>query len=138
VREPRPPLASVHAELLEPLSEVAGQSRRAPLLVVEDDHADAPGLPVASGAEQGPAGPAGAAAELLEDPGNVAPGPRAEEDERDVEVLGRDDPDVAGRPELAPLPRDEPLPGLGGERKSDEETKPRIAFQARGRSRARQ
>jgi hypothetical protein len=138
VRQPRAGLAPVHAERLEPLPHVAGEPGRAADLILADEHPDAPGLAVAHRSERRPVRPSRAPAQLVEDPRHVDSGPRAEEDERDVEVLGRDDADVRDATERARLPVDEPLARLGRDRESDEEAKSRIAFQARGRRRARQ
>src|SRR5436190_17516182 len=51
VGQPGPLLRLVDAESLEPLVQINGQPRRAPVLVGEDEHADAAGLLVANGPE---------------------------------------------------------------------------------------
>ena len=105
--KPFPCLAPVDAERLEPRLEVAGERRRAASLVLEDEHPDAPRLAVPHGHEPRRLGDAaGRGAERLDDPGQFACRPVAEERERDVEMLARDDTDVGG--EVLPLP--------GGER----------------------
>ena len=51
MRKPPPSFALVHPEALESLPHTAGEPGRMVVLVVQDDHADAPRLPVSHGPE---------------------------------------------------------------------------------------
>ena len=90
MRQPRPPLAAVDAEPLEPLAaRSAASAVAAPPTSVVDDHPDAPRLAVARRAAARP----GAAsrpppASSRGDRGQLVRRPRAEEGERDVQVPG--------------------------------------------------
>jgi hypothetical protein len=101
MRQPRTSLTAVDTEKLQTLLHVAGQKRRRPSVVLEDEHADAPRLAIPSGREsdlsRGPRG----IAQRLDDRVELTRRPVAEERERDVQVLASDEPYV---PELLPLP----------------------------------
>src|SRR5581483_471099 len=95
VRQPSALLRLVDAEPLEPPEDVAGHGSRALLGVVEDEHADAPRLPVRARREHDLPGASRRAVELLGDlrhlPGRSVP----EEGERDVQVAAGNDAGVA-------------------------------------------
>ena len=112
VREPGPVLAAVEPELLEGAVEPPGEGRRAAALVGEGEHPHAPRLPVVAEVQvRRFRGTGGRLPErrcdCLQIPGRL----RAEERQRDVQVLGRDD---SARPELAQLPRDEAVDDVSG------------------------
>ena len=86
VRQPGPPLAPVQPSSSRRAA-AARRARAAPALVLEHEHPDAPRLAVAAGADRTVAG-AAAAPERAADAGDVAGRARAEERERDVQVLG--------------------------------------------------
>jgi hypothetical protein len=136
VRKPGAPLPFVHAQALEPRGEPIGEAAGAAVLVVQDDHADAAGLAVASRGEDRPLRLARGGAELADDSRNVARRAAAEEGEREVEVLGGDDSGVTDAGERLPLPGGEALDGVVGERESEEETKALTGAHVRPRRRA--
>src|SRR5579862_9342903 len=71
VREPGTPLAPVHPEPLQALLDVLGQGCGRASGVPEDDHADAPRLPIADGAELDAARPGGCLPKLAGDRRNL-------------------------------------------------------------------
>src|SRR6266511_1870688 len=96
VRQPWTVLALVHAELFQPPVEVAGELRRALLLVVEDEHADASRLAVPAQGQAGWPRSGGSVPQRSRDRLDLGDGPVPEERQRDVNVPGRDDPHVSG------------------------------------------
>jgi hypothetical protein len=119
VREPRPLFGLVHAEPVKSLVNLAGEFRRCPFVVVEDEHPDAARLAVAVLAEHDrPCGGCGGL-QLSPDRLDVARGPGAEEGQGDVEVVARNEPMLAGRKER--LPGDEAPDHVLGQGKSAKE-----------------
>jgi hypothetical protein len=131
VREPGPALARVRAEALEPPLQVLGEGGGAAVLVAEHEHADAPRLAVALCGEARPRGRAGGVAQGCREGGELGARPAAEERERDVQVLGRDDPPRAGERPL--LPCGEGVGRVRGKANAEEEPKALIAPDASGR-----
>ena len=116
MREPGTGLADVEPERLEPLVQTDCQRRGPPLLVVEDEHADAAGLAVAAHPEHDRARDARRGrTESPADSLDVARGAVSEEREREVQALGRDDPAAV---QLGVLPGDERGDRLGGSRRA--------------------
>jgi hypothetical protein len=83
--------------------QVCGERRSAPLLVGEQEHADASGLAIGPHFEQWPPRRLGSLLKLACDPRHVGRLPPAQEGERDVNACPRDD-SPAGAPELGKLP----------------------------------
>jgi hypothetical protein len=133
VREPGPTLARVRPEALEPPLQVLGEGGGTPVLVAEHEHADAPRLAVALGGEARPLGRVGGFAQGRCECRELAARPAAEEGERDVQVLGWDDPPRAGERPL--LPRGERVAGVRGKANAEEEPKALIAPDVTGRRR---
>lgn len=101
--KPVPALAAVDAEPLQPLLEVGSERTCPARLVVEDEHPDAPRLAVAHRREARPLlHPGGSLTERRDDRGQLAGRPVAEEGERDVQVLARDDSELAGQVRVLP------------------------------------
>jgi len=109
VRQPPPTLALVDAERLETGVQVVRQGAGAFALVVEHEHADAPGLAIAVQREERPLGGFRGAAQGSEDPLELVHSPVAEERERGVQILPGNEARVRHLPELAALPVHEPV-----------------------------
>jgi hypothetical protein len=137
VREPRPPLGLVDADLLEPAGEIVRERGCSPTFVVEHDHPDAPRLAVAARAKERPDGGGGGGSHLRGDRPDLAGRPRSEERERDVEVRRRNETRVTGAGERPALPGDEALDDALGERECEEEAEPFTALHVRPSKRAR-
>jgi hypothetical protein len=137
VRKPRAPLGLVDAEACETPREVVREERRAPPVVLEHEHADAPRLAIAGGGEHGLLRLASGGAHLAGDRSDVVGWAPAAEHEGDVEVLAADDPRVANAGERLPLPGGEALDGVVGERESEEETEALTGAHVSPRRRAR-
>jgi hypothetical protein len=131
VREPGPTLARVRVETLEPPLQILGEGGGAAVLVAEHEHADASRLAVALGGEARLLGGAGGVAQGRREGGELGARPAAEERERNVQVLRRDDPPRAG--ELPLLPCGECVGGVRGKANAEEEPKALIAPDASGR-----
>src|SRR5581483_3554841 len=95
MRQPRPALAPVDGERLQARLDVVRERRRECALVVEDEHPDAARLAVALEAEPQAARTRGGVAQRADDRLQLPCRPVAEEGERDVQVLARDDADAA-------------------------------------------
>lgn len=100
MRKPAPPLALVHPHALQPVEEVLGEAVGPFGAILQDEHADAPGLPITVGKQMDRLGLRRGLAHRLDDRPQLDVRAVPEERERDVQVLARDD---------APLPE---LPGL--------------------------
>ena len=87
MREPWAALRSVQPEPLETTLQPAGEGRRPPARIVEDEHADGAGLAVAHGLEVERIRPGCLLAERMQDGLERAPWPSAQEGERGVEAL---------------------------------------------------
>lgn len=124
-------LALVDAELLEPQHEAACEEVRVARLVLgEDDHADPDGLPVAQSPKGRAPGLPGRSPHRAGDRLSLRGRSAAEEGERDVQVIAREDADAVRARDLPLLPGDEALDGGLGEAKGDEEPKALIAGNA--------
>src|SRR5205085_2267560 len=100
--------------------------------IVEDEHRDAPRLPVAGrGETQIRRGVGRGRPQLLDNCPKLARRARAEESERDVQVSPRDDPDTA---QVRSLPGLERIEDALGEAQREEEAQPLIALHAIRRS----
>jgi hypothetical protein len=121
VREPLAALALVDAESFEALPDTFRQPCSPPLLVVEDDHADAPSFPIAARIEQERTGVGRGLAQRCPDRFDVGSRASAEERERDVEVPSGDDANALTLGQLFALPRKEPFERLVGEAQPHEE-----------------
>src|SRR5215207_3172228 len=126
--EPRTTLAPVDADRLEPLVELPRDPGCAVVPVLENEHADAPRLAVPEGSERRSGRALGARSQGVDDRRQIGARSRAQERERDVEILSRDNPPG----EVLSLPPDDPLDGAGGEGEAAEESKAIIAFDASG------
>jgi hypothetical protein len=131
VRQPRPPLRLVHAEPVEPVVEITRQLSSGTVLVVEHEHPDAARLPVAAFAKDDRPRPGCGRFELGPNRLDLVERPRAEEGERDVEVLAPDGSIRTGRQE--PLPGDEAVEHVLGQGESAEEPDRVIALDATSR-----
>src|SRR5436190_2513863 len=130
MRQPPPPLRLVHVKRLQAAVEVARNARGAAVLVVEDEHPDAPRLAVPANVEHGPRGADSRAAQTGCD---VTEPPRAcvaEKRERDVDVLARHDPHVVDAGEDGPLPHGEPLENVVSDPQGAEQPDPFIRNEA--------
>lgn len=121
VREPLAALALVDAESFEALPDSFRQPCSPPLLVVEDDHADAPSFPIAARIEQERTGVGRGLAQRCPDRFDVGSRAAAEERERDVEVPSRDAANARTLWQVLSLPRKEPFERLVGEAQTHEE-----------------
>jgi len=120
VWQPRPLLGVVDAELLETRVQVSGETRRPARLVGEAEHADAAGLAVAIGLEDDwtldrSCGGAQRLGDGLQLSGRTA----AQEGEREMQMLTRDEPSAGG--ELGLLPAAEEIEDLARQRERAEE-----------------
>jgi hypothetical protein len=131
VRQPRTPLGFVHAEPMEPPVEVTRQLSRRTVLVVEHEHPDGARFSVAAFAKDDRSRPGCGRFELGLDLLDLAGRPRAEEGERDVEVVAPDGPIRTGR--QARLPGDEAVEHVFGQGESAEEPDRVIALDATSR-----
>ncbi len=118
MRKPGPGLPPVDAEPLQTREEVVRERRTVPLVVVADEHPDAPRLAVAPHGEDGLPSAVCGLAQGPHDGLEVVGRPRAEEGQGEVQVLGRNDPRAA---ELPRLPGEEGLDRLLGEAERTEE-----------------
>ncbi len=135
MREPRPLLALVDPERLQPV-EQAGRKRGAGVLaVVEDEHPDASRLAVAPELEDHLARVERGFSECAGDGPDLSDGSRPEEGEGGVEVRPSDAPGVG---KLLVLPGDDCVDDVVREAKRAEEAKPLTALDAIGRSATRQ
>jgi hypothetical protein len=124
VRQPGPPLPLVDAEGLQAPEEVVGEGTGAAISVVADEHAHAPGLPVAAHLELRELGAAGRFAQRAGHGLELPSGSGAQERQGDVEVRRRH-----GSPaELSELPGDERLDDVFGQAERAEEAKPCIGI----------
>jgi hypothetical protein len=121
VRKPLATLALVDGEALEALPDGFCQLCAAPVLVVEDDHADAPCLPVAARFEQEGTGTGRRLAQRCCDRLDVGCRTAPEEGEGDVEVLPGNEAYTRALGQLLVLPRHEPAERLVRQAQSDEE-----------------
>ena len=135
VRQPRTPLRLVHAEPVEPVVEVTRQFSSGTVLVVEDDHPDAARLSIAAFAEDDRSRLGCGRFELGPDRLDVVGRPRAEEGERDVEVVAPDGSMRTGR--KARLPLDKTVEHVLGQGESAEEPDRVTALDATRRIHAR-
>lgn len=133
MRKPRPPLSLEHTELLQLVGKARCQAAGFARLVLQDDHADAPSLPVALGGEDDLTGSSSRIPESAGDRPELLGRPGAEEGERDVEMLARDDPAVAKE---FGLPAPEGVEDVVREPKRTEETQAVTAPDGTGRAHA--
>ena len=131
--KPRSLLPLVHAELLQPLGEARCQAPALACLVLQDDHADAPSLAVALWGEDDFAGRSSRIPKSAGDSLELRGGPGAEEGERDVEMLARDDSPAA---KVFGLPTAEGVQHGIREPKGTEETQAVTAPDGTGRAHA--
>src|SRR5215216_4453966 len=124
--KPRTLFAPTDADRLEPLLQLLSNPARAAVLLGEDEHADAARLAVANGFECGSWSTLGGRPQGVDDGRQLLAGPGAEERERDVEVLARDDAPA----EVLGLPLDDPVDDGGGQGKAAEESKAIMASDA--------
>jgi hypothetical protein len=122
MRKPRTPLTPIHAEPFEPLPDPVGEKRRAPALVGEDEHADAPRLAVTGRREHGRLDRGARLTDGTEDALDVASRSAAEEGDRDVKVLGRDEANAGDGADLGLAPANEALDRIRRQRQTNEET----------------
>src|SRR5436309_3829 len=132
VREPRPALALVQAEPLKPSVEILGKSRRAAVLVGEDEHPHAARLAVAGGREDGRLDCGGGVAKGSGDRRHVARRTAPEKRERDVEARTRDTAEAGPLGKLAATPGDKSVEDVVGKAQRAEEPKPSIALHGIG------
>ncbi len=104
VRKPRADLPPVHAAAFEANVKILGEGGRRPVRVVEHEHADTARLAVPAQAKLRRSSGQGSTTELADDPLELGGRPGAEEGERDVELLGANDPDPIDASELLLLP----------------------------------
>src|SRR5215211_446139 len=133
MRKPRTLFAPIDADRFEPLLQLLRDPVRAAVLVGEDEHADAARLAVANGFEYGSWRTPRGCPHGIGDGRQLGAGPGAEERERDVEVLARDDAPT----ELLALPLNDSVQDGGGQGKAAEESKAIIALDATGSSHTR-
>ena len=128
MRQPGPPLALVDAERLQTRLQVVGERRARARLVVEDEHADAPGLAVARTARARTGSAPAAAPRSASTIGvELAAGPAAEERERDVQVLAAATTADAAPSALALPARRAASSDVVGQPEREEEAEPLIA-----------
>ncbi len=132
MREPRAPLALVHAELLEPCLQVVRERRGATTGIVEDEHPDAARLAVSHRREPDPACARSRFAQHSDDRVELLCRPVSEKSERDVQVIARDDPHAL---QLGALPRLDLVESVAGKPEREEEPQSFIAVHARRRRR---
>ena len=107
MREPGPPLGTVEPLGGKALLKASGERRCLASGVGENEHSGAPRLAIPGDTEREPACLEGGGAEHRADRTSIARRPRAEKRERDVQVLGRNDPASAQARGLpAPDPSD--------------------------------
>ena len=94
VCEPAAVLAFVDGEPLEPLPDGLGKESAARVRVLQDDHADAPGLPVAARPEHDRTGTGRRLSQSCRDGLDVGGRASPEEGQGDVEILPWDDADA--------------------------------------------
>ena len=99
---------------------VLGDPGRTPLLVVEDEHPDRARLPVPSRREDGPGDTLDGSPQSTGDGLDLAGRPRAEEGDRDVQVLDGNEPDAL-HGQLLLLPRGDGLRGRVGQTEAEKE-----------------
>jgi hypothetical protein len=117
VWKPRTVLAPIDPEPFQTGEEVLRERGRPPVLVREGEHAHAPRLAVAGDLESRPRCGFRRRAKLSSDRPLLGCGPPAEERQRDVEVLPRNDSFA----KLAALPADELVEDILGEAQCTEE-----------------
>ena len=132
MRQPRTPFTTVDAEGLEPFLNVTGQCARVTGGIAEDEHRDAPRLAIPIDVELEGVALADGLLERGKDLRELGCRASAEECERDVEMLPRDD--AAGASKRTLLPGDNAGPHRLGKPQSEEESKPLIALQATRRA----
>ena len=108
MRKPRARLGLVDPEPGQPLVNVFRDPRRVRLPVVEDEHADGARLPVPNRGKHGPRSALGPRMQRSGDRGELTGRPRAQERNRDMQVLSRDEACPFGRAQLVPLPAGDP------------------------------
>src|SRR5439155_3144271 len=118
VREPATLLGLVHAEPPEALVQVAREVAGRVALVVEDEHPDASGLAVADRLEADGSGGRGGGSQLCGDRLDLLARTVAQEGERDVRMLVRDEAAVG---QAAALPAGENLGDVAGKAETAEE-----------------
>ena len=133
MRKPRSLLPLVHVELLQPLGEPRCQAPALARFVLQHQHADAPSLPVALRGEDDLAGLSSRIPESAGDRFELRGGPGAEEGERDMEMLARDDSPAA---KAFGLPTAEGVQDSIREPKGTEETQAATAPDGTGRAHA--
>ena len=94
MREPRPSLALVDPEALQPVEQILREPGRRTGQILQDEHPDTPGFAVLLRQKADRLGGCGGFAQRVGDPGKLAGRPVAQEGEREVQVLTRDDPAV--------------------------------------------
>jgi hypothetical protein len=113
--------ALVDAEPFEALPDRVRQPCSPPLLVVEDDHADAPSFPIAARIEQERTGVGRGLAQRCRDRLDVDGRAAPEEGQGDVEVPSGDDPNARTFWQVLSLPGKESFERLVGEAQTHEE-----------------
>lgn len=121
VRKPLAALALVDTELFEALPDGLRQPCSPPLLVVEDDHADAPSFPISTRIEQERTGIGSGFAQRCRNRLDVGGRAAPEEGQGDVEVLSRDDSNARTLGQLIALPHKEAVERLIRQPQTDEE-----------------
>src|SRR6266545_948397 len=128
VREPGAVLALVHPEPFQAPMQIFGECRPRPVLVAEDEHADAARFPIADGLEAHRASVLGCVACSAEDGLELGNGPVPKEGKGDVKVLPDDHPSR----KLLGLPLAQAVERVVGEPQGAEEPGTFTAFNASG------
>jgi hypothetical protein len=133
MREPRPLLALIDAEGLQSVEEPSGEPSAFLCAIVEHEHPHAAGLAVAARREHDVGGFSRSVGQRHRDRRQLAGRPSAEEREREVEMLARDDPALA---EMLVLPGLEVVQDAVGKPERAEEPEVLIAPEVTGGSHA--
>lgn len=133
VREPGAVLGLIHADPFQAPMQIFGERRRRPVLVAEDEHADAASFPVADGLEAHRASAGGCVARGAENLLELGNGPVPKESKGDVKVVSDDHPSR----ELLGLPLAQPVERVVGKPQGAEEPGTFTAFNASGEVHAR-
>jgi hypothetical protein len=115
------PFALVDTKTFEAIEEAVCELRCSILLVAQDDHSDAPRLPVANRLEHGSSGLPCCLPHDRGDPFEVGRRAPSQEGNGDVEVVSRHDPEVGAAAQLAFLPLHEAGDRFVREEQGDEE-----------------
>ena len=132
MREPLASLRFVCPKSLQPPVGIGRDAARAPALVVEDEHPNRPRLSIANGREHRPRDAVDSLAQRSRDRVQLSGRARAEEGDRDVQVLLGNHACAGERSELLHLPAGD-IPGDEvGQAKAEEEPKALMPLDATG------